>query len=201
MSKLKSNEKGFSAVELVLVVVIVALIGVVGWLVYKNHKDNEAKAAPVSAVSTTKTATTSKSSSSDKTSTTSTNSSSQQYLDITQLGIKLPLSSAISDLSYSWDGNNANLTSATYYNYVKQQDPQCANGATESTLYLGQINTSTTPPPDNSPKSVVVNNKTYYFFGPQDGCDPSQAGGSNVNTYTQSFEAAIDTAFQKAQVD
>jgi hypothetical protein len=37
VGKLQNNEKGFSAVEVILVVVIVALIGVVGWFVYKNH--------------------------------------------------------------------------------------------------------------------------------------------------------------------
>ncbi len=37
MSKLRRNEAGFSAVEVVLVLVIVALIGVVGYMVYKNH--------------------------------------------------------------------------------------------------------------------------------------------------------------------
>lgn len=39
MGKLKNNQEGFSAVEVVLVVVVVALIGIVGWLIYKNqHK-------------------------------------------------------------------------------------------------------------------------------------------------------------------
>lgn len=37
MDKISENEKGFSAVEVVLVLVIVVLIGTVGWLVYKNH--------------------------------------------------------------------------------------------------------------------------------------------------------------------
>ncbi len=37
MNRLSKNEKGFSAIEVVLVFVILALIGVVGWLVYKNH--------------------------------------------------------------------------------------------------------------------------------------------------------------------
>lgn len=35
--KISKDEKGFSAVEVVLVLVIVVLIGVVGWLVYKDH--------------------------------------------------------------------------------------------------------------------------------------------------------------------
>lgn len=44
MIKKSKNQKGFSAVELVLVIVIVALIGVVGWLVYKNHHKTTATA-------------------------------------------------------------------------------------------------------------------------------------------------------------
>ena len=39
MNRIKNNESGFSAVEIVMVVVIVGLIGAVGYLVYKNqHK-------------------------------------------------------------------------------------------------------------------------------------------------------------------
>ncbi|HVC36235.1 MAG TPA: hypothetical protein VNE40_02210 [Candidatus Dormibacteraeota bacterium] len=37
MGKLKNNQSGFSAVEIVLVLAVVVLIGVVGWLVYRNH--------------------------------------------------------------------------------------------------------------------------------------------------------------------
>ncbi len=37
MGKLRNDEQGFSAVEVILVLVIVALIGVVGFMVYKNH--------------------------------------------------------------------------------------------------------------------------------------------------------------------
>jgi cytoskeletal protein RodZ len=37
MGKIKQNEVGFSAVEIVMTLVIVVLIGIVGYLVYKNH--------------------------------------------------------------------------------------------------------------------------------------------------------------------
>jgi hypothetical protein len=50
MNKIFKNEKGFSAVEVVLVIVVIVLIGTVGWLVYKNHH----KTVASSAVSTTK---------------------------------------------------------------------------------------------------------------------------------------------------
>jgi type II secretory pathway pseudopilin PulG len=43
MNRIKSNESGFSVVEIVMVIVIVGLIGAVGYLVYKNqHKVNNA---------------------------------------------------------------------------------------------------------------------------------------------------------------
>lgn len=68
MGKVRNNQAGFSAVEVVLVLVIVALIGVVGVMVYKNHNkttDNKTTAttattkAPASSTSTqTKTTTT-----------------------------------------------------------------------------------------------------------------------------------------------
>ena len=57
MKKLKDNQRGFSAVEVVLVFVIVALIGVAGWLVYKNHHKITTTASTTT--STTKPATTS----------------------------------------------------------------------------------------------------------------------------------------------
>jgi len=37
MKKIKQNELGFGAVEVILVIVIVVLIGAVGWMVFKNH--------------------------------------------------------------------------------------------------------------------------------------------------------------------
>jgi hypothetical protein len=54
VKKLKSNEKGFGAVEALLIVVIVVLIGVVGWVVYKNHNN---KSTPVSSTTSVKTKT------------------------------------------------------------------------------------------------------------------------------------------------
>ena len=56
MGRLKNNQQGFSAVEVVLVVIIIALIGTVGWLVYKNHhKSTTASTASTTTVPTTST--------------------------------------------------------------------------------------------------------------------------------------------------
>ena len=69
MNKISKNEKGFSAVEFVLVIVVVALIGVGGWLVYKNHHKATTSLATTSAkeVTTKSPATTSVTDSSNKT--------------------------------------------------------------------------------------------------------------------------------------
>ena len=56
MGKLQKDQKGFSAVEVVLVLVIVALVGAIGFLVYKNQ--HKTKAAPVASTTTTKSTTT-----------------------------------------------------------------------------------------------------------------------------------------------
>lgn len=62
MGKLKHNQSGFGAVELILVAVIVILLGVVGWMVYQNQNKKDTKAAStnsktvVAAKTSTKTA-------------------------------------------------------------------------------------------------------------------------------------------------
>ena len=51
MGELKNNQKGFSAVELILVCVALVLIGAVGWMVYKGHHKTTATKSTVSAPS------------------------------------------------------------------------------------------------------------------------------------------------------
>ena len=51
MGKIRSDQSGFSAVEVVLVLVIVALVGVVGFMVYKNHHKSTGATSSTSAKS------------------------------------------------------------------------------------------------------------------------------------------------------
>lgn len=64
MNKIPKNQKGFGAVEAILILVIIILIGVIGWLVYKNHHKS---------TTTKNTATTSSSKPKSTTSSTSNN--------------------------------------------------------------------------------------------------------------------------------
>ncbi len=60
MGKLRNDEKGFGAIEGLLIVVVVVLLGVVGYMVYKNHNKttNSATTANTAATTPTKTTTT-----------------------------------------------------------------------------------------------------------------------------------------------
>src|SRR5215471_5059375 len=46
MGKLRNNEKGFGAIEGLLIVAVVVLLGVVGYMVYKNHITATTNPAP-----------------------------------------------------------------------------------------------------------------------------------------------------------
>ena len=102
MNKIKKNEAGFSAVEIVLVLVIVGLIGVVGFMVYKNH--NKAKD------STTKTS--SRQIVQNKISSSAT---TKQTAVTTQIGIG-NLTAVLPD---GWSADNSICSKDTLYCYTK----------------------------------------------------------------------------------
>ena len=87
MNKIFKNEKGFSAIEIVLVVIISVLIGVVGWLAYDNHHKTTATSS----------------------STTSKSSPTTYTIPITPLGISITVPIALEDLTYA-------VTNQTPYN-------------------------------------------------------------------------------------
>lgn len=83
------SQKGFSAVETILLVIIVGLIGFTGWYVYttqQNTNDSLDTAASTSDV-------------------TATNQQAAKYLTIKEAGVKFQLSSPIRDAYYAKVGN------------------------------------------------------------------------------------------------
>ena len=76
---MKTDQKGFSVVEVVVVLVILGLLGAVGWLVFDRQKN---KPAPVT--STTQKTTDQK----KQTVTTDTETSQQQFLEVKEWGVK-----------------------------------------------------------------------------------------------------------------
>ncbi len=129
-------------------------------------------------------------------------SSSRKYLDITQLGIKLPLSNTINDLSYIWNssGNYASLYSKNLADFDIKQAPECASSVNVvKGELLGTINI--TVPTNHSGLIELINGKSYTFFTPQFGygCGSITAQqdnliGQQVINYTTALEAAFKAA-------
>lgn len=186
MIKINKNEQGFSAVEFIMIIIIIGLIGAVAYLVYKNHHQ------PVKVVTLTKTVSTTNNS--------SASTSSTKYLKITQLGIEIPLNSSISDLSYSWDGQQAILVSPTLEKYASEQDSSCsatlpADLSTSSNYQqIGSIDGSTTADNDST-SNVTLGGKVYSYHETSSGCSSNQNVINEVSTYSSNFA----TAFEKAQ--
>jgi cell division protein FtsL len=130
--------------------------------------------------------------------------SSTSYLVITQLNIKIPLTSSISDLSYTWDASTSRavLGSATLMSaFVKEDPTDCSNDS--STPYpISYISTDPNLDSTNSTpgyiKQVAVKGTAYYWYlpGAGNGCDfnPSTALNSQVTDYYNTTLAQFSSA-------
>jgi uncharacterized protein (UPF0333 family) len=204
MNKITKNEKGFSAVEIVLVIVIVVLIGVVGWLVYKNH--HKTATAAITTTSSDKTITPA------KTTTTTSTTTNASYLTIKQWGVKLALTSPIDNATYTLVTNNAYLPPSVFLStstldasqdcgsYYQQGAP--ANDPEPTFQYISQYTLSQTTslseggPTITAEQAAAQSPSTYikvgnyvYKFGHGNG-EPCSEQASNI---LPAFETAFST--------
>jgi hypothetical protein len=82
----KIGQKGFTLVEGLLVVIALCLVGGVGYYVYNSSQNKNSDKSSTSASETTQSKTT---------------PSEKKYLEISELGIKVPLSNELADMKYS----------------------------------------------------------------------------------------------------
>src|SRR5260221_387918 len=99
---MKNNQKGFGALEGLLVLVIVGLLGFVGWYVW--HSKNNVNKTFSTAASTSAAA------SPAKKTTQQTTNTNPSYLVITEWGLRVQLTSAIEDAYYKVLGNSVDLS-------------------------------------------------------------------------------------------
>lgn len=95
----QDKTSGFSILETLLVLVIAGILGFTGWFVWnaKQNTDQIFNAAAKTAA------------------TTATPGKKQTYLFIKDLGIKLPLTSTIKDLTYTYDAKAGGSTTSLNY--------------------------------------------------------------------------------------
>ncbi len=89
---MKTNQKGFSIVEILVVIVIVGLLGAVGWLVYDSQKDKTSETSNTS--STTKKAETPKQE-------TVKPDPNAGYLVVKEWGLRFKTPSGLTDVRYA----------------------------------------------------------------------------------------------------
>ncbi len=136
---------------------------------------------------------------------TSNSSSSQKYLDISQLGIKLPLNSTLADLSYTWHTSSSYAPYAILYskslaNYEVQTAPECSSSVNLSQgemLVTIAINNKLDP----AYTTVTIGKQTCMMQFPQFsyGCQTlTGQQDSSINSKLQEYKVAITSAFKAA---
>lgn len=195
---MKNEQKGFTVVELLVVIAVLVVVGFVGYFIGTHH--GSTKTSTLTSASTQSPTSSSSSPPSQSTPThTQTQTSSNQYLTVSQLGIRLPLSSGIQDLVYSLQPGSS---SDTLYFSTKSLDaasPSCTPSAT-STGAFGAVTVSSTPLSSAQYGSLYANANGYYIYWlhaqapcvqPAANGTPNQSALTMLNAQLPLFQAAL----------
>ena len=201
------TQRGFSLPLALVAVAAIAVLGVSGWLVYK-HQTHTTK-PPVADSATTTSPSTTKSESSP---TAQPAQTATTYLDITQWGVRLPLSSAIQNAYYvvpigmatDSDGEPSGVFVSAH-----ALDSACgtltsdAKGSLNRVGEIVRVQPSQTDPVTRElytqeyPNGLTINGWYYGFSGasPESSCGNASATPSIVSAYqTATKNAVSDTA-------
>lgn len=156
---MKTNQKGFSVVEILIVIVAVGLLGAVGWLVYDRQK--------------------SKSDTNDITTQTTEQTNEQtkpvvkeeikqlNYFEIKELGVKFVLSDKLSGLYYSMGNNNK----TAYFSLNEFKSTDCAADKTAQVALTRYADADFKNDPAASKENAMkIGNYYYYSAGGQAAC-------------------------------
>jgi Tfp pilus assembly protein PilV len=208
MNKKSKNQKGFTLLEATLIVLTLAVICFGGYYVW--HSQHNVKSSKSATLPSSTATSSTKTTASTKTSITK-QVVSQHYLTITQLGIKLPLSTGISDLIYTYTTSGGPIL---FFSTTSLDDisPSCTiTPSVYSPMPFGRVSASTTPYPasevgpyDGQVGTLYSHVNGYYLYwqGAQSNCQATQAnngqpGQNELNMlYTQLslFKVALKNA-------
>jgi hypothetical protein len=201
MGRIQNKQSGFSVIELLLALIFLAIVVFIGVYVAHNHTSKAAL---------TKTAadTAAKPAASDRPPATKP-APQVQYLKISEFGIKLPLTSEISDLSYTpsapYNGTTYSVmleSGSKLGNLYHEIDPACDTAGQAQDLQ-GQILSVSAPGVNqHANATATVNGKSYYLFakGGSAGCDPdgnfspTAAQQAQIDAYLSAVYAAVNSA-------
>jgi|GEM_PF-2893732 len=160
--------QGFGAIEIIVIITLLVIVGGLGWYALGGKAKEQSSASPSPSTQVTT------NSSNNTKSTQASPSSSEPYLEIKELGIKMKLTTKILDIEYSYDAasKKASFGSKSLTTLAKQSSSsQCYVQAGP----LGWITQQSQafPANQNKPadKDIKLLGGSYYgFFTPDVGC-------------------------------
>jgi len=199
MGKIHSNQKGFSAVEAVIILIVLVILAGAGYMVYNrqhNKKDDTNK-------STTSNSQTKKDTSDDTTATKST------VAKITELGVQFTLPSDLSDFTYEVkDRTTDSGTYKTAYTGTKALEALgCKTVSADGTapaleyLYKGNGQYPASPSTNNAPGKLVKQFSDFYIASANrsSACFPNESDAAKNQTVTDT-RVKLDQALQSLEL-
>lgn len=165
-----SNQKGFSAVEIVLVVAVVGLIGVVGWLVFSRRDNSVANSEKTSNSSVVQTAnkTQAKSENAPQEKVAANAQDQRKFLVVKEWGVKFETSDMAQDVSYEFapGANNMILLTTPRLAELAKATPVCANADKSIGIARAQIGDDHFGSPWTESELAAVGTKIgqYYYY-------------------------------------
>jgi hypothetical protein len=201
-----NGQLGFAAILMVAVLVTIGVAGT-GYLVYNAHN----KKSLVSSDTTTSGTTPAEKTRSTSAGTAATVTPQGTYLDFKDVGVKMLLSSSVSDAVYA-PYHNPNSEGATVYGISTQSIINASSdvGCTAASGPLGIVSVNSTAPkqldgsggfkqltPDNK-TLFLIGGKYYQYMAPQNiGC----SGGQVTDAQIQAAQKAFEQSFASLQPD
>ncbi|HSX35939.1 MAG TPA: hypothetical protein VLH84_03330 [Patescibacteria group bacterium] len=195
MHKIGSRQQGFGVIELIIALLLAALVVGGGWYVWhKNHHPGAATKTSSSTASISKT-----------TSTAPANTAENPtgvvgYLDIKELGIKVGLTSDISDAYYTIrvvsTASSTGVPAVNLYLHSLDRYPECSSANdTDGVAIIGNFKPGQTSPVDGDmdtayPDAPLIGGVHYFIQNEQFDCSQ---GATDMNAIVQAFTAATKT--------
>jgi Tfp pilus assembly protein FimT len=182
MNRIKNNESGFSAVEIVMVIVIVGLIGAVGYLVYKNYHK------------TTKTIVVTKVVKAPAQSSSSMAVNSN-IIKFPELGVEVTVPDSLKTIKYTMVGDIAYVTDSSKDTNSNNYGGNCSIAALSkvSGQYSSTSTTSGAPDPLANPLAKQFSNFYITYGHPQAICGSTTTETTQFSNDTAAFSKALAT--------
>lgn len=180
----KIDQKGFSALDIILGIALVAVIGVAVYFAYQNAQNKTSStAAPKPSSSQSQTPTTSP-------------SPSAGYLVITQWGVKLPASGILANVHYKIADASANWYSSEgsaefYSSELYPKYTACGPGGLGG---LSRVAVASDTGTVNAIKAGTINGYNYYYVAAQQPCVQNSSAPTDEKLEEDQHNALIQEA-------